>query len=235
VFHQPTPGVAVDADAITVLGTSATGVSTLADGVVGTSDMQPPRNLTVTFNASTDWDPTNGTIRYINDQGQLVSETVAIATSTTWTSAGKAIRFVDFTKPAQTGATGAYTIGITAMAALTLADFVGVAIRQNFKTMVRNDGMYGYPGVSSSLVEANYIDGEHVPLCEEGGIWVYAEEAMAEGDPVYLRIASGAGGTVLGAFRNDADTASCVLIPGARVKKSTAAAGPCWVKLPKGW
>lgn len=230
-YHIPNPGPAADVDAITVAGTSATGTSTLADGVVGATEMQPARRLTITFNASTDWDPSTGVITLLDHAGRLVSENVAIATSTSVTTTAYASLFVSFTKPAQTGAGGAYTIGVAAQSALTIDDFLGVAIRQVIKETLSTSDLYRkMGGATSNLVTADYIDGETVPVLEQGAIWVYSEEAVADRDPVYVRVASGAGGSVLGAFRNDADTASCVRVTGARFVRDSSDAGPAWVR-----
>lgn len=54
-------------------------------------------------------------------------------------------------------------------------------------------------------------------VMEAGCVWMLAEEAMGMNDAVYARFATGAGGSTRGALRNDADTASCVLVKGARV------------------
>lgn len=71
-------------------------------------------------------------------------------------------------------------------------------------------------GLSASSSNGElYRDGQMVPVLEEGAIMVRVEEAIAVGDPVYVRFASGAGGSQLGAFRNDADTATCRLLKGA--------------------
>lgn len=229
-FHIPNPGAAVDVDAITVAGTSATGTSTLADGVVGTAVMQPARKLTVTFDASTDWDATVGVLVYLDHAGRQVSENIAIATSTAATTTGYASQFISFTKPAQTGAGGAYTIGIGAMPALTAADFLGTSIRIRIKTTLATADLYrAIGGQTSNLVTADYVDSESVRILESGEIWVATEEAVSDRDPVYCRIAAGAGGSVLGAFRNDADTASCILIPNARFVRN-ATAGVAWAR-----
>ncbi len=52
-------------------------------------------------------------------------------------------------------------------------------------------------------------DGETASLVRKGRVWVVVEEAVAVGDDVYFRHTAGGGGSELGAFRNDADTASC--------------------------
>lgn len=236
-YHQPSPGAGADVDAITVTGTSATGTSLVADGVVGVNEMQPARRLTVTFDASTDWDATVGVLTYLDHAGRLVSENVAIATSTSVTTTGYASKFVSFTKPAQTGTGGTYTIGVAAMSALTIEDFLGVAIRQPIKTGLSSNDLYRETAYGSLALSttAEYMDADMLPVLELGGIWVASEEAVSDRDPVYVRVASGAGGSVLGAFRNDADTASCVRVTGARFVRDAAAPAvgghvPAWVR-----
>lgn len=71
----------------------------------------------------------------------------------------------------------------------------------------------------------DYAAGDAVPVLEHGDIWVQSEEALAYGDPVFVRFASGGGGSVLGLVRNDADTATAAELVNARVLKTTAAAG----------
>ncbi len=235
-YHIPNPGPAADADAIHAGGTSATGTDTAANGVVGNAEMQPARKLTVTFDASTDWDPTVGVITYLDPAGRLVSENVAIATSTTVTTVGYASAYVSFTKPAQTGAAGTYQIGVAAQSALTLNDFLGVSIRQVIKETLATSDLYRrVGGQTSNLVTADYIDGETVPVLEQGGIWVYSEEAIADRDPVFVRVAAGAGGSVLGAFRNDADSGSCVQVTGARFQRDSSGAGAAWARFGVGF
>lgn len=53
-----------------------------------------------------------------------------------------------------------------------------------------------------------YEIGDAVRVMRRGRCWVANEEALAFGDTLFARFASGAGGTGLGSFRNDADTAT---------------------------
>lgn len=46
------------------------------------------------------------------------------------------------------------------------------------------------------------------PVLRRGRIWVTAESAVARFTPAFVRFASGAGGTELGSFRADADSAT---------------------------
>lgn len=237
VFQIPNPGVAVDVDAILASGgASSTSIQVISgaalNGVVGGAEMQPARIITFAFSASTDWDPTNGTLVGIDHNGRVVTETIAISTSGSPSSTARFRSVTSFTIPVQTGAGGTFTMGIAAMAALTIDDFVGVAVRKPIKTTIATAGLYGYPGITSTLVTADYVDSEMVSVLDGGAIWGYVEEAVVEGDPVYVRIASGSGGSQLGAFRNDADTATAVLVVGARFKRNAAALGPAKIRFP---
>lgn len=226
VYHMPSPAIGVSATAVFTGGTSATGVQT-----INSAELQPPRQVSITFDANTDWDPTVGVLTGYDHNGQLVSENIAIATSTAPVSTLRYSQVLSFTKPAQTGATGTFSVGVTAITALTVADFKGVAVRQVIKTTIATAGLFNYPGMlGAAATTADYVDGEEVPVLSMGGIWVYSEQAVTDGAPVYLRTASGAGGAVLGAFRTDADTATAVLVPGAYFKRDSAAAGAAWAE-----
>jgi hypothetical protein len=69
-----------------------------------------------------------------------------------------------------------------------------------------------------------------VPVMRKGRIWVQVEEAVVEGDAVFVRFAAGTG-TQLGAFRKTADTATAVALPGARFLTSASASGFAQVDL----
>jgi hypothetical protein len=53
-----------------------------------------------------------------------------------------------------------------------------------------------------------YEIGDAVRVMRRGRCFVLNEEALAFGDTLFARFAAGGGGSQLGAFRNDADTAS---------------------------
>lgn len=70
-------------------------------------------------------------------------------------------------------------------------------------------------------------------IMDFGPIYVYTEVAVVPGDPVYFRHTAGVAPLdVVGRFRNDADTASADLIPGATFESTTVAGGIAIVKLP---
>ena len=239
VFHIANPALAADVDAIKTAITSSASVQTFTtsahfDGVVGLTEMQPARKITLVLSSHADWDATNATLIGYDHNGQLQTETLAIPNggNATVTSSNTYRSVVSLSIPAQSGTGGTATVGIAALTAgLALVDFVGVSMRQSAKSSVATNGIFGYPGITSTSTTASYVDGESVPVLTAGGIWVFTEEAVVEGDPVYVRVASGAGGSVLGAFRNDADTASCVQIPDARFCRD-AAAGCAWAYFP---
>lgn len=224
VYQLPVGGLVADVDAIGTIS-SATGTKTLASGVtpgvVAGSTLQPARKLTITFDSSTDWDPTSGTLNYVDLNGQNRSEAVAISTSGTFTSAFEAKTFTSLVVPAQTGSGGSATIGIAALDAdgtLTLADCVGVVQRQFMKTMVNPSNLYIGPssdGITNANVLAHYVDGDTVPCLYEGSIVVATETAVAAGDPVYVRLGASGGLTQLGMFANAAGT-GLVLLPNAK-------------------
>ena len=61
---------------------------------------------------------------------------------------------------------------------------------------------------------SDIIQDEVAGLCRQGYLWVTVEEAVVGGDPVYFRHTT-SGPLVPGGWRNDADTATADLLPGA--------------------
>lgn len=226
-YQSPYPGAAADADAISLAAASAAApFSATAGGVVGAAEMYPPRQITITIDTHADWDATDVVVTFVNHLGQTVSETLSIPDggNTVLTTAGYAKQFVSAAFDAQSGAGGSYQIGVAALATLTIADFDGTARFQPVHVTRSSSAIYGKvpdPGV------ADYVDGEMVPVLRKGQLWVYTEEAVSDGDPVFVRISAGAGGSALGAFRNDADGGSCVQVVGALfIQNSSAGAAP---------
>ncbi len=231
VLQTPSPALTVGVGAIATGVGPTTGIQTLTsfNGVVGATEMQPARRITFITDAGASWAAANVTLTGVNHLGATVSETLAIAANSTATSVNRYRSVTSVVIPAFAGTTGTATIGITAETALTIADFRGVAVRQPIKTTNASGGLYGYPGLTAAqlAVTADYIDGEMVPCLSMGGIWVFTETAVLDGDPVFVRIASGAGGSALGAFRTTADTSTAVQVVGARFVRDCAA-GLAW-------
>jgi hypothetical protein len=238
VFQIADPGIDADVDAIITAITSSVGVQTFSgatlNGVVGALEMQPARLVTLVLSNHADWDATNATLIGVDHNGLTATETLAIPNggNATVTSTTRFMSVTSLAIPAQSGVGGTATVGVAALTAtMTITAFRGVAIRQPIKTTIASGGLYGFPGITSTTVTADYVDAETVPCMTAGGIWVYGEEALTEGDPVYVRVAAGTA-TALGGFRNDADTATCVLIPGAKVERDSTGAGPALVSFP---
>jgi hypothetical protein len=62
-------------------------------------------------------------------------------------------------------------------------------------------------------------------LLRRGSVYVLVEQAVNAHDVVFFRYVAGAGGTQLGAFRKDVDTATAAQIKGARYLTSALAGG----------
>ena len=229
-FNTPVPGPAVSAAAIHT-GASAAAIQTITafNGAFGGVDIQPPRPVTITFDASTDWDPTSGSITYVDLNGGTRTQTLAVATSAALTTSFAAKRVISITLPAQTGAGGVFTVGVAALATRTAADFDGVAIRQLFKRTLSSGSIYGLPGMLGVTGTADYVDGDSVPVLTTGGIWVYSEAAVSDGSPVYVRTAANGGLTQLGAFAPAAGT-GLTLVPNARFVRDSSGAGAAWAR-----
>lgn len=142
----------------------------------------------------------------------------------------------------QLGDIGPHDIGTFTNSVLASVPF-GVAVSMD---PTSGDGHFKLPAASGDLVR-NLLLGvttatqaiENVPVgggsykqyaavgvMKKGRVWVAVEEAVVAGDPVFVRIASGAGGTQLGAFRKSADTASASqVLEGMQYLTSAAAAG----------
>ena len=71
-----------------------------------------------------------------------------------------------------------------------------------------------------------YEDKEPINVMRKGKIFVFVEEAVdPDTDSVFFRHTAGGGGSVIGRFRTDADTASADAVPNARFVETTTGAG----------
>lgn len=91
-------------------------------------------------------------------------------------------------------------------------------------------------GLGVSMYDAvaapgGYVQYDMVPIVHKGRVYVVVEEAVTEGDPVFVRFAAGAGGSNLGAFRKSADTATASQVPNAVYRSSASASGLAVVEL----
>lgn len=82
----------------------------------------------------------------------------------------------------------------------------------------------GFSMRETSLTDANeagWLADETLPIMREGTCWVLAEDAVAYGDPVFVRFTVGAGTKTLGRVRTDADVGTAVQLPGATFRSIT--------------
>lgn len=76
---------------------------------------------------------------------------------------------------------------------------------------------------AAAVAAGNEYDIEDMlPVADKGRIWVRCDDAavIVANTPAFVRFAAGAGGTVLGRFREDADTASAAALPNAVFRSS---------------
>jgi len=108
-----------DADAILATGgTSAAAPQVILpagfDGVIGLGQLAPPRNLTITFSASVDWDASTFTVTGKDAAGRTITEDFAIPEDGGGLVTGAKLfaTVTQFDIAAQTGAGGTYTVGV---------------------------------------------------------------------------------------------------------------------------
>lgn len=70
-----------------------------------------------------------------------------------------------------------------------------------------------------------------VAALRKGRVWVLSETAVVDGNPVFVRFATGAGGSQKGAVRADADTATAAQAPNCVFRGTYAAPGYVVVEL----
>lgn len=95
---------------------------------------------------------------------------------------------------------------------------------------VAADVTAGFLGIAAFDSTEPYTAGGWQPgsiprLVHRGHIWCVTEGAIAELAQMYCRFAAGAGGTQLGAFRADADSATAAAVVGLRALESCSGAG----------
>lgn len=88
-------------------------------------------------------------------------------------------------------------------------------------------------GVANASDVLQYEENTEVNIVNFGYVWVICEDGCVPGDDAFFRHTAGAGGTTIGAFRTDADTASADQITDATFESTAAAGGLALLKLPK--
>jgi len=114
-----------DVDAIIATGASTASEQTLTtadlDGLIGDAVMDPPRRLSFTFNSSTDWDPSEIVVTGKDYAGATITETFAVATSTTASGTKYFRQVTGVVIDAQTGTGGTFTMGVLASVTATVS------------------------------------------------------------------------------------------------------------------
>lgn len=116
------------------------------------------------------------------------------------------------------------TVKLPALAADITANFQGIAVRLTARephnaTVIVDDGT------------GMYVAKDQIPCLRTGVIYVNVEGTVAQDGAVYCRYAAGAGGSQLGAFRADADTATAAIVPNAKYLEGRTGAGLVRVRL----
>jgi len=73
--------------------------------------------------------------------------------------------------------------------------------------------------------KSGVLPGRKANVVVQGSIWVEAEESFNPGDDVFYRFTSGAGGSIVGKVRTDADTATALQAPGWKAERYDSATG----------
>lgn len=219
---KPVAAVALDVDSILATGGASaaaaqTVIASAFDGVIGAARIVPAQQITATLNSHADWDATTATFYGEDADGNQLVEDVLIpnggnATITTKAAFG---RLVSVYIPAQTGTNGTFTIGTNpAQAEFSRADILGISVWQSAHEPYTSD---------------SYVDNDEMPVMRRGRCYVVTEDAVVNGDPVYVRIVvSGADACgQLGGERS----ASFALLRGARFRSTAAIDGVAVVEL----
>lgn len=68
-----------------------------------------------------------------------------------------------------------------------------------------------------------YEDEKDVSILDFGVVYMRTEDAVSDGDDVFVRFASGGGGTALGSVRSDADSITAIAAPGCKFLEDAGA------------
>lgn len=124
-------------------------------------------------------------------------------------------------------ATGSSNVEIPAGAGVVADGFDGVALPSAGEAL-EGIAVHTHKPPAADGTPSPYITGEVCPVMRHGKIAVLVEDSPVKGDAVFMRVAAGAGGTQLGAFRTDADGGSAEAVPAARAEwASEAQVGLC--------
>lgn len=228
----PTLPVAdVDAIATAAVIASAATVQSIGaatfDGVIGRDRITPCRTLTITFDASADWNTPSGECRVdfygVDALGAAVKDTISKPNGSGATAYNTEVAFsgcVQVDIEACNGAGGTATIGVGLdRVELSPADYPGIAIYEPIK--------------EPNTTAREYDDEEEVAILTRGRICSVPEHAVSVGDQVYVRVLA-AGADLCGQLtgQDGADTpGTYARLVGARWISVAAADGVAVVEL----
>lgn len=147
---------------------------------------------------------------------------VAIATVTYATSEANTLQLVANAIKAIAGVSDA-VVNATART-ITIYNTPGLEVEPASLTVTDNALVTTAPSFAATysqqasplaVTEAAYLPTETVGAMRRGSVYCRAEEALALGDSVYMRVATGSFAQ-RGAFRNDADSGTCQLVSALR-------------------
>lgn len=193
------------------------------DGLLGSSDLYPARQVTITLASEADWNATVALVSGISEDGRYIDLPYDLpnnGNSVVYSRAavqGAPVFFrkvLSVTIPAQ-GGDAVGRVGVDA----SLGSFknAGVAVLNQFQD------------------DTNFADGDMLSVLRKGRIWVKPENAVSVGDSAFARFLV-AGETELGAFRggNPGGTGSApqgVKVEGAKFVTSASAGEPAMLEV----
>lgn len=218
----PVAAVALDVDSVLASGgasaaTAQTITSASFNGAIGAGRIVPAQQVTLTLNSHTDWDATVMTVRGEDCDGNVLVEDVLIPNggNATITTIGAFGRVASVYIPAQTGTNGTYTIGTApTKAEFSRRDILGLSVWQSAHEPYTSD---------------SYVDNDEMPVLRKGRCYVVVEDAVVNGDSVYVRIVT-SGGDVPGQLGGE-PSASFALIRDAFYRSTAAIDGVAVVEL----
>ena len=222
---HPAANPTADADAIAVDVPAATSVTILdtaaeLDGTVGLSKFSPSRKVTLTFDASPDWDVAAGLpimVFGFSPSGKQINEKL-----TKYTGGGAetltTIQYFSQVLVVELGAASAATgglldIGLSASQAYGSLDGIGISV-------------YDRGTEPASTTGYDYEDEWTLPVCVNGivacTVDATAAVAVSIGDPVYVRVVA-SGSEIRGQFTGRITSANFSKVEGMKWVSDTAA------------
>jgi hypothetical protein len=204
--------ITADVDAIKTNIASSASIQNLAvgdfNGVIGAGRIWPPATVTLVLSNNANWDATVATLSGLDENGLPVSESLTIPDTgnTTVTSTRFYSRVTGLTIPAQSGAAGTATLGVSASRTLDGTDVLGVSILDESKTLE----------VTGSNANNEVHEDETVmEVLKRGHIFVTPETSYRVGDVPLVRLIAGVGETLGRVRTNSTDSGDCVPWRGA--------------------